>query len=169
MTDLYELYWTDRETAIEKIKGMSEHDIGIENQNVIFADPLPLHECIGDFAPVTDAYIYRHFLQEFGSLVVRRREGEKISDKRLSEVIARYRRAEQRRSPAGVLLTPSFHGQRCQGNGKYPDVECQCDGCKYDAVCYQDMMPAQEWIQKKAQLPDDWNLAPEWNWRKPPL
>lgn len=169
MTDLYELYCTDREAALEQIEGMSRDELALEARNMILADPLPFNECVGDFSPVTDAFVYRQFLQEYGGLLERKREGKNIPDEKLAEVLARYRRAEQRRSPAGVLLTPSFHGQRCQGNGKYPDVKCQCDGCKYDAVCYQDTLPAQEWIRKKAQLPDDWNLAPEWNWKKSPL
>ena len=37
-----------------------------------------------------------------------------------------------------VELTPSFHGEQCQGNGKHPGIECQCDNCDHYLTCYPD-------------------------------
>lgn len=36
----------------------------------------------------------------------------------------------------GTVLTPSFHGEQCQGNGDHPGVECCCDECDYYLICF---------------------------------
>lgn len=36
----------------------------------------------------------------------------------------------------GVKLTPSWHGQNCQGNGEHPGVECCCDECDHYQACF---------------------------------
>lgn len=38
----------------------------------------------------------------------------------------------------GIVLTPSFHGELCQGNGEHPGVECCCDECDYYLECFPD-------------------------------
>lgn len=37
-----------------------------------------------------------------------------------------------------IELTPSFHGEDCQGNGKHPGVECFCDECDHYLACFPD-------------------------------
>lgn len=37
-----------------------------------------------------------------------------------------------------VELTPSYHGESCEGNGKHDGVECQCDNCPHYLDCYPD-------------------------------
>ena len=36
----------------------------------------------------------------------------------------------------GILLTPSFHGEKCLGNGEYTEYECCCDACDYALLCF---------------------------------
>ena len=36
----------------------------------------------------------------------------------------------------GITLTPSYHGEKCLGNGEHPDVECCCDECDYYPTCF---------------------------------
>ena len=38
----------------------------------------------------------------------------------------------------GTVLTPSFHGEKCLGNGDHPGVECCCDECDYYLECFPD-------------------------------
>lgn len=38
----------------------------------------------------------------------------------------------------GCILTPSYHGENCLGNGEHPDVECCCDECNYYLLCFPD-------------------------------
>ena len=38
----------------------------------------------------------------------------------------------------GIVLTPSFHGEQCQGNGEHPEVECCCDECDHYLACFPD-------------------------------
>lgn len=38
----------------------------------------------------------------------------------------------------GTVLTPSWHGQECQGNGERPGVECCCDECDFYFACFPD-------------------------------
>ena len=38
--------------------------------------------------------------------------------------------------PTGVRLTPSYHGQECQGNGEHPGIECCCDACAFFLECF---------------------------------
>lgn len=40
--------------------------------------------------------------------------------------------------PTGTKLTPSWHGQKCQGNGEHPGVECCCDECDFYLACFPD-------------------------------
>ncbi len=40
--------------------------------------------------------------------------------------------------PTGILLTPSFHGEDCLGNGDHPEYECCCDECDYYLDCFPD-------------------------------
>lgn len=35
-------------------------------------------------------------------------------------------------------LTPSWHGQDCQGNGEHPGIECCCDECAHYLECFPD-------------------------------
>lgn len=45
----------------------------------------------------------------------------------------------------GVKLTPSWHGEDCQGNGTHPGVECCCDECDYLMICWEDYKPGRIW------------------------
>lgn len=36
----------------------------------------------------------------------------------------------------GTPLTPSFHGEKCLGNGEHSDYECCCDECDYYLLCF---------------------------------
>ena len=36
-------------------------------------------------------------------------------------------------SSTGILLTPSFHGEDCLGNGEHTGYACCCDECDYYA------------------------------------
>lgn len=38
----------------------------------------------------------------------------------------------------GILLTPSYHGEQCLGNGEHSDIECCCDECDYYLICFPD-------------------------------
>ena len=38
----------------------------------------------------------------------------------------------------GILLTPSFHGDACLGNGDNLGYECCCDECDYYLYCFPD-------------------------------
>ena len=38
----------------------------------------------------------------------------------------------------GILLTPSYHGEKCLGNGFFPGYECCCDECDYFLECFPD-------------------------------
>lgn len=38
----------------------------------------------------------------------------------------------------GIVLTPSYHGEQCQGNGEHPGVECCCDECDHYLTCFPD-------------------------------
>ena len=38
----------------------------------------------------------------------------------------------------GILLTPSFHGEECTGNGYNPGYECCCDECDFYLLCFPD-------------------------------
>jgi hypothetical protein len=35
-------------------------------------------------------------------------------------------------------LTPSYHGEKCLGNGGHPGIECCCDNCDYYLACFPD-------------------------------
>jgi hypothetical protein len=35
-------------------------------------------------------------------------------------------------------LTPSYHGEKCLGNGEHPGIECCCDNCDYYLACFPD-------------------------------
>ena len=41
-------------------------------------------------------------------------------------------------SATGILLTPSFHGEDCLGNGEFAGLECCCDECDYYLICFPD-------------------------------
>lgn len=45
---------------------------------------------------------------------------------------------------AGAWLTPSYHGERCVGNGKDPEVECCCDECDHFLECFSDWKERRE-------------------------
>ena len=36
----------------------------------------------------------------------------------------------------GTILTPSFQGQKCLGNGERSGYECCCDECDYYLKCF---------------------------------
>jgi len=38
----------------------------------------------------------------------------------------------------GILLTPSYHGEKCLGSGDFPGYECCCDECDYFLGCFPD-------------------------------
>ena len=38
----------------------------------------------------------------------------------------------------GILLTPSYHGEKCLGSGDFPEQECCCDECDYFLGCFPD-------------------------------
>ena len=38
----------------------------------------------------------------------------------------------------GILLTPSYHGEQCLGDGKHDGYECCCDECNYYLICFPD-------------------------------
>lgn len=40
--------------------------------------------------------------------------------------------------PTGTILTPSWHGEKCKGNGEHPGIECCCDECDYYLACFPD-------------------------------
>lgn len=40
--------------------------------------------------------------------------------------------------PTGTILTPSFHGEYCLGNGTHPYIECCCDECDFYLECFPD-------------------------------
>lgn len=33
-------------------------------------------------------------------------------------------------------LTPSYHGEKCLGNGTHEGIECCCDECDYYLECF---------------------------------
>ena len=35
-------------------------------------------------------------------------------------------------------LTPSYHGEKCLGNGEHPGSPCCCDECNYYLSCFPD-------------------------------
>ncbi len=37
-----------------------------------------------------------------------------------------------------IVLTPSFHGENCLGNGAHPNYECCCDECDFYLECFPD-------------------------------
>lgn len=39
-------------------------------------------------------------------------------------------------SGEGIILTPSFHGESCLGNGDHPGLECCCDECDFYLYCF---------------------------------
>ena len=43
------------------------------------------------------------------------------------------------------VLTPSYHGERCIGNGEDPGVECCCDECNFFLHCFP------EWDKAKTE------------------
>ena len=38
----------------------------------------------------------------------------------------------------GILLTPSYHGEKYLGSGDFPEQECCCDECDYFLGCFPD-------------------------------
>ena len=40
--------------------------------------------------------------------------------------------------PTGTVLTPSFYGEQCAGNGEHPGIECCCDECAFYLACFPD-------------------------------
>jgi len=45
---------------------------------------------------------------------------------------------EQYIDVTGTVLTPSFHGEKCLGNGLHPEYECCCDECEFYLICFPD-------------------------------
>lgn len=43
-----------------------------------------------------------------------------------------------------VELTPSYHGEKCLGNGEH-EIECQCDECEHYLECFPDWKPGTIW------------------------
>ena len=41
--------------------------------------------------------------------------------------------------PTGTVLTPSFHGENCAGNGEQSGSICCCDECDYMLCCIQEI------------------------------
>lgn len=46
--------------------------------------------------------------------------------------------AEKYLDPSGTVLTPSYHGNDCLGNGEHPGIECCCDECDFYLLCFPD-------------------------------
>ena len=46
---------------------------------------------------------------------------------------------------SGILLTPSYHGENCMGNGKHKGYECCCDECDYYLACFPDWQQYSTW------------------------
>ena len=42
------------------------------------------------------------------------------------------------RDISGEILTPSWHGWRCNGNGKKKGHECCCDECDFFLICFKE-------------------------------
>lgn len=36
----------------------------------------------------------------------------------------------------GFIMTPSWHGNKCLGNGEHEGFECCCDECDYYLECF---------------------------------
>lgn len=45
--------------------------------------------------------------------------------------------AEELTDPTGTKLTPSWHGEKCLGNGEH-GLECCCDECDFYLACFPD-------------------------------
>ena len=45
----------------------------------------------------------------------------------------------------GIMLTPSYHGKDCLGNGEHEDLECCCDECDYYLYCFPDWREWMDW------------------------
>lgn len=43
---------------------------------------------------------------------------------------------------SGILLSPSYHGEYCLGNGEQQAYPCCCDECDYYLVCFPDWQTA---------------------------
>ena len=41
----------------------------------------------------------------------------------------------------GTILTPSFQGRKCLGNGRYAGYECCCEECDYYLDCFPQFNP----------------------------
>lgn len=53
----------------------------------------------------------------------------------------------------GTVLTPSYHGKQCQGNGDHPGIECCCDECDYYLICFPEYgSPNRESIQRRSKM-----------------
>ena len=48
---------------------------------------------------------------------------------------------EELRDPAtGIILTPSWHGEKCAGSGDDDPWLCCCDECDYYLACFPDCL-----------------------------
>lgn len=54
----------------------------------------------------------------------------------------------------GVLLTPSYHGEACNGNGEHPEYECCCDECDYYMFCFPDWNAADFGLTPQKKRPE---------------
>jgi len=54
------------------------------------------------------------------------------------ELLQKQHKPEDFIDPTGTVLTPSWHGEKCQGNGEHPGVECCCDECNFYLACFPD-------------------------------
>ena len=46
--------------------------------------------------------------------------------------------SERHNGESDPELTPSYHGEKCLGNGEHPGIECCCDNCDYYQACFPD-------------------------------
>ena len=53
----------------------------------------------------------------------------------------------------GILLTPSYHGEDCAGNGA-DGGECCCDECNYCQICYPELA-ARYWPELEGMSMDE--------------
>lgn len=53
----------------------------------------------------------------------------------------------------GILLTPSFHGEQCLGDGEHEGYECCCDECNYYLICFPGLANIFRGSLKKLAVP----------------
>lgn len=52
-------------------------------------------------------------------------------------------------SSTGTILTPSYHGRECLGNGLWVGYECCCDECDYLPTCWPESVPLEDAVLRE--------------------